>query len=175
MFVGTLQPRKNLGTLVAAVDRARAQGLGQRLVVIGRKGWRYEDVAAVIGERDQDALQLVGEVSSAELPLLLAGASAFVSVALDEGFGMPALEAMASGVPVVASDQAGLAQAVGDAGLLVDPMDVEAIAQALLRITQDAALREDLRERGRARAAECTWDRAARAVWEALELACASS
>ena len=175
VFVGTLQPRKNLGTLVTAFARARAQGLEQRLVLVGRKGWRYEDVAAVIGDRDQDAVQLVGEIASAELPLLLAGASAFVSVALDEGFGMPALEALASGVPVVASNQAGLAQAVGDAGLLVDPMNVDAIAHALLRITQDAALRESLRGRGLARAAECTWDRAARNVWEALELACASS
>ena len=174
LFVGTLQPRKNLGTLTRAYLAARRQGLAHDLLIVGRQGWLYGDVAADIEGHGGEGVHLTGQVPAADLPRLVAGADAFVSVALDEGFGMPALEAMASGVPVVASDQAGLAFAVGDAGLLVDPCDQAAVTEALLRMAGDAKLREELRARGLARAAEFTWDRAARAVWEVVERVCES-
>ena len=174
-FIGTLQPRKNLGTLAEAFRLARDRGLSHDLAIVGRRGWRYEDIAAQLEGREESGICLVGAAPPRDLPLLLAGADAFVSVGIDEGFGMPVLEAMASGVPVVASDQAGLADAAGDAGLRVDPHDVEAIAAALLRIASDAELRADLRARGLARAADHTWERTARAVWTAMEQACESS
>ena len=174
-FIGTLQPRKNLGTLAEAFRLARDRGLSHDLAIVGRRGWRYEDIAAQLEGREEAGICLVGAAPPQDLPLLLAGADAFVSVGIDEGFGMPVLEAMASGVPVLASDQAGLADATGDAGLRVDPHDVEAIAAALLRIASDADLRADLRARGLARAADHTWERTARAVWTAMEQACESS
>ena len=175
LFLGTLQPRKNLGTLVRAYAVARQRGMAHALVLAGGRGWRYADVAAELnGAADQGVYQ-TGAVDPNDLPLLLAGASALVSVALDEGFGIPVLEAMASGVPVVAANQGGLASAVGDAGIRVDPMDADAIASALVRVTSDKPLRNDLRARGRARASEFTWERAARRAWQTLERACASS
>ena len=109
-----------------------------------------------------------------DLPLLIAGARAFVSVARDEGFGMPALEAMASGVPVIVANEAGLAEVVDDAGLMVNPSDTDAIADALIRTTKDEALRADMITRGRERDRNFTWKSAAGNVWAAIEQACAS-
>lgn len=175
LFLGTLQPRKNLGTLVQAYALARRRGLTHSLVLAGVPGWRYADVAAEIESATAKGVRLTGAVDSQDLPSVLAGASAFVSVAIDEGFGMPVLEAMASGVPVVAADQGGLANAAGDAGITVDPLDPDAIAEALLQVTGDDRLRDDLRSRGLSRAAEFTWIRTARRAWKSLEQACASS
>lgn len=172
LFLGTLQPRKNLGTLVRGCAVARHRGMPHELVLAGGRGWRYADVAAELDGAEDGGVHQTGAIDPNDLPLLLAGASAFVSVALDEGFGMPVLEAMASGVPVVAANQGGLASAVGDAGIQVDPMDVDAIANALLRVTSDETLRQELCARGRARASEFTWERAAERVWQSLEYAC---
>ena len=174
LFLGTLQPRKNLGTLARAYTVARQRGLSHTLVLAGAPGWRYADVAAELKGLSSEGIQLTGAVDPEDLPPLLAGASAFVSVAIDEGFGMPVLEAMASGVPVVAAREGGLANAAGDAGIRVDPWNHDEIAEALLHITTDERLREDLRARGLARAAEFTWTRTARCVWQSLERACAS-
>jgi len=175
LFLGTLQPRKNVGALARAYAKARRRGLAHTLVLAGAPGWRYADVAADLDGISGEGVRLTGAVDPDDLPLLLAGASAFVSVAIDEGFGMPILEAMASGVPVVAASQGGLADAAGDAGTSVDPHDPDAIADALLQVTGDEPLRDDLRARGLARAAEFTWSRTAQCVWQSLEQACASS
>ena len=175
LFLGTLQPRKNIGALARAYARARRRGLAHTLVLAGAPGWRHADVAEDLEGVSGEGIRLTGPVDPDDLPPLLAGASAFVSVAIDEGFGMPILEAMASGVPVVAARQGGLADAAGDAGISVDPHDPEAIADALLQVTGDEPLRDDLRARGLARAAEFTWTRTARCVWRSLEQACASS
>ena len=175
LFLGTLQPRKNLGTLARAYGLARRRGLAHTLVLAGVPGWRYADVASELESLSTEGIQLTGAVDPEDLPLLLAGASAFVSVAIDEGFGMPVLEAMASGLPVVAANQGGLSHAAGDAAILVDPRDPDAIAEALLQVTGDDRLRADLRAQSLARAAAFTWDRTARRVWKSLEQACASS
>ena len=175
LFLGTLQPRKNLGTLARAYGLARRRGLAHTLVLAGVPGWRYADVASELESLSTEGIQLTGAVDPEDLPLLLAGASAFVSVAIDEGFGMPVLEAMASGVPAVAANQGGLSHAAGDAAILVDPRDPDAIAEALLQVTGDDRLRANLRAQGLARAAAFTWDRTAQRVWKSLEQACASS
>ncbi len=175
LFLGTLQPRKNLGALARAYALARRRGLAHTLVLAGAPGWRYADVAEDLKRVSGEGVRLTGAVDPDDLPPLLAGASAFVSVAIDEGFGMPILEAMASGVPVVAANQGGLADAAGDAGISVDPHDPDAIAEALLQVTSDDRLREDLQGCGLARAAEFTWTRTAQCVWTSLEQACASS
>ncbi len=174
LFVGTLQPRKNLGTLVDAFLQARSRGLRATLVIAGRKGWRYQDVAPHLERGAGVGVRVLGAVPPEDLPLLFAGARAFASLALDEGFGMPALEAMASGVPVIVSDQAGLAYVCGAAGLRVDPQDPDSVANVLIDVSGDQDRQRELRARGLERAAEFTWERAARAVWRAVEQACAS-
>ncbi len=174
LFVGTIQPRKNLPALVEAVRRARAAGLNAGLAAAGAEGWRADASLDAIARAGPATARRLGRVAAGDLPLLLAGARAFVSMAHAEGFGMPALEAMASGVPVVAADDAGLAEVVQDAGLRVDPRDPDAIAHALLRVTRDDDLRRTLVRRGLDRAAGFTWDTAARTAWRAIEQTCAS-
>ena len=175
IFVGTIQPRKNIPGLVEAVSRAHAQGVGTHLVIAGASGWQSTQSIEAVDQAGPAVVRYIGRVAADDLPLLIAGASAFISVARDEGFGMPALEAMASGVPVIAADDAGLAEVVGDAGLLVNPEDTDAIASALVRVSGDQQVRSDMIKRGLRRAQAFTWKAAARNVWGAIERACASS
>ena len=174
LFVGTIQPRKNIPRLVQAVMRARDAGLPGLLVVAGGDGWQSEESLQAMASTGLHVVRYLGRVPASDLPLLMAGARGFVSLAKAEGFGMPALEAMATGVPVVVANDAGLAEVVGDAGLRVDPNNLDEVAEALVRVTNDAHLRGDLVARGLERAAGFTWDAAGRRVWCAIEQACAS-
>jgi len=175
IFVGTIQPRKNIPTLVEAVTRDHSQGVGIQLVVAGAVGWQSESSIEAIEQAGPAVARCIGRVAEDDLPLLIAGATAFISVARDEGFGMPALEAMASGVPVIAADDAGLAEVIGEAGLLVNPEDPAAISSAIARLSGDQQLRSDMIGRGLRRAEAFTWKAAAHNVWGAIERACVSS
>ena len=175
LFVGTIQPRKNIPTLVQSMLRAQSAGLAATLVVAGAVGWQSAQSLDAMADAGCGAVRYLGRVPANDLPLLMAGATVFVSLARAEGFGMPALEALASGVPVVVADDAGLAEVVDDAGLRVDPANPSEIADALVRATNDGALRSELSACGTARAAEFTWDAAGRSVWRAIGQACASS
>lgn len=160
LAVGTLEPRKNLERLIAAWsamdETARA---GHVLALVGPVGWDATPILAAA--RDQGAL-LLGRVSEDELRALYAGASAFAYPSLYEGFGLPVLEAMAAGAPVLTSAVSSLPEVTADAALLVDPRDPAAIGAALTRILGDPALAGDLRSRGRDRAAQFSWERTAR-------------
>ena len=160
LFVGTIEPRKNLGGLIGAV--ARLAGREVDLVVVGPDGWN-EDLDARLGGLDGTGIGVhrLGFQPPDALPALYAGAAAFCYPSLSEGFGMPVLDAMAHGAPVVTSLGTATAEVAGDAGLLVDPHDVAAIGDALARVLDDPALADELRERGRIRAAGYTWDRTA--------------
>ena len=160
LFVGTIEPRKNLGGLIGAV--ARLAGREVDLVVVGPDGWN-EDLDARLGGLDGTGIGVhrLGFQPPDALPALYAGAAAFCYPSLSEGFGMPVLDAMAHGAPVVTSLGTATAEVAGDAGLLVDPHDVAAIGDALARVLDDPALADGLRERGRIRAADYTWDRTA--------------
>ena len=163
LFVGTLEPRKNLPGLLQAyrllVDSTENIG---PLVLAGGRGWLYEQVF----QRVED-LELVGRVRfldrvpDADLPGLYNGAGALAIPSFYEGFGLPALEAMACGTPVVAANRASLPEVVGEAGLLVDPEDASAIAEALERALADKPLRARARELGFAQAAGFSWTRTA--------------
>ncbi len=159
LYVGTLQPRKNLITLLEAFARLTP---GVKLVLAGGKGWMFAEVFARVQALglENDVL-FPGYVPDEELPLWYNAATVFVYPSLYEGFGMPPLEALACGTPAVVSNVSALPEAVGDAGVLVRPDDVDEWAQALRRLLDDAALRAELGARGRAHAARFSWERAA--------------
>ena len=160
LFMGTIEPRKNLLRLLQAVELA-GSGIGP-LVIVGADGWGSDEVARHI-ERLQRAgrLSYLGYVPDDARPALINGARGFVYPSLYEGFGLPVLEAMACGVPVLASNVASLPEVVGDAGVLVDPHDVDAIARGMARLWHDDALRRDLSIRGIERARAFSWERTA--------------
>lgn len=170
LFLGTLEPRKNLTLLLDAYAMV-ASSLDAPLLIAGSRGWLYEPVLARAEQLNLgDKLRFVGYVDQAEQHLWYAAATAFAFPSLYEGFGMPPLEAMACGTPVVVSSSSSLPEVVGDAGLVVPPDDPEELAEALHRVLTDAALREELRTRGLKQARRFSWrDTAERtlAVYEA--------
>jgi glycosyltransferase involved in cell wall biosynthesis len=168
LYVGTLHPRKNLTRLVDAFARLQSPGL--QLVLAGKKGWRYDEIFARVQAHGlTDRVLFPGYVPDADLPALLSGARLFAFPSLYEGFGFPVLEAMRCGVPVVCADTSSLPEVAGDAALLVDPLDTEALAGALARLLADGSLRARLIARGRAQARRFSWDRAARQVLAVVE------
>lgn len=164
LFLGTLQPRKNLETLLRAYARVAAE-TGWGLVVVGATGWSYEPIFATA-----EALGLTKSVVFAgfadpeELPLWYNAAGMLVYPSLYEGFGLPALEAMACGTPVIAANNSSLPEVVGEAGLLVGAKDVEAMAHAIATLARDDELRQELSARGRQRAAGYSWRKTAEAT-----------
>ena len=160
LCVGALQPRKNVPLAIEAYARLMGRGTDCELVIAGGdRGGRLDVLDAILRTRLTGRVHLVGHVEDDELPALYSAARALVFPSLYEGFGLPALEAMACGTPVIASNTTGLAEAVGDAGLTVDPRSAEELAEALGRVLDDDALRERLVAAGLARAAEFTWAR----------------
>jgi glycosyltransferase involved in cell wall biosynthesis len=175
LAVGTVQPRKNYERLIEAVDYVREE-IDVDLVLAGKAGWLSEPIVAAATARDY--VHLLGFVNDADLPALYRQARVLAFPSLYEGFGLPPLEAMASGTPVVASNASSVPEAVGDAGLLVDPLDVDELAAALDAALTDETLRADLRAKGLSRAQTFTWARMARrwlAIVEAFDEAAARS
>ncbi|GIK43019.1 MAG: glycosyl transferase family 1 [Chloroflexota bacterium] len=155
LSVGTIQPRKNYQRLIqafAALDPALA------LVIVGSRGWNYADVFAEVARQGlEERVHFLGFVADADLPALYSAASLFVYPSLYEGFGLPVLEAMACGTPVIVANQSALPEVVGEAGLLIDPGNVEAIAAAMARVLTDTTLSRHMAQAGQARAACFTW------------------
>jgi glycosyltransferase involved in cell wall biosynthesis len=163
LYIGTVQPRKNLARLIDAFAQvAKESAALLQLVIAGKQGWLTQAIERRAHEHGiAEQVCFTGYVADADLPALLSGALAFVFPSLYEGFGMPVLEAMACGVPVLTSTTSSLPEVAGDAALLVDPHDTQAIAQGITRLVADAALREQLRQRGYEHVAAFTWDRCA--------------
>ncbi len=162
LFVGTLQPRKNLVGLLRAYARLK-DTLDWPLVVVGAKGWLYEPVfneARALGVTDR--VIFAGYADQPTLRLWYSAATIFVYPSLYEGFGLPVLEAMACGTPVVTSSTSSLPEVAGDAAITIEPTDAGALASALDRLIQDVALRSELRRRGLDRARQFSWERTAR-------------
>ena len=167
--VGTLEPRKNLVSLVDAFATLHARHPELALVLVGAEGWGGDPVSqrtAALGLGD--AVVRTGYVSTELLPTLVAGARAFCLPSLFEGFGMPVPEAMAAGVPTVASDDESIDEACGDAALRVVARDVDGMAEALETAVFDAAERARLIAAGHAHVAGLTWDACARAITDGL-------
>lgn len=169
LFVGTLEPRKNLVRLVRAYRRVAATGLPHALVLAGPMGWHHEPLMREIALPGPGQIVLTGPLPSDELDALYRGASAFAYPSLYEGFGLPVVEAMARGVPTVASNTSSVPEVSGDAALGVDPRSVPEIAEALGRILTDTDLAERLAAAGRARAERFSWAETARGTLEVYE------
>jgi glycosyltransferase involved in cell wall biosynthesis len=161
--VSTLQPRKNYRRLIQAFAPLAARHPDLSLVIAGGRGWKYEEILAEperIGLGDR--VRFPGFVADDDLPALLSAAELFAYPSLYEGFGIPILEAMACGTPVIASGRSSLPEVTGDAGLQVDPLDIAALTAGMEKLLTDHNLRADLVRRGRERAAQFTWPAAAR-------------
>jgi len=169
LSLGSIEPRKNLPRLLAAWEKIQ-QELPREvwLVVAGGKG-KSTVFNNVEIQKLPPRVYLTGRVADELLPALYSGALAFVYPSLYEGFGLPPLEAMACGTPVLTSNVTAMPEVVGDAGLLVDPYDVEAIAHGIRRLVEDSALREELKRKGLERAKQFTWERTAELTWAVLE------
>jgi len=170
LFVGTLEPRKNVVPLVRAY-RQIAHDLPHGLVLAGPDGWHVEDLNAELRRKGPGSIVRTGRVEAEDLDALYRAASAFVYPSTYEGFGLPVLEAMARGVPVVTSEAPALLEVTGDAALKVEADDVAGLADALARLLSNDGLAADLGARGRTRAAAFTWAATARATLEAYRRA----
>ncbi len=172
LFVSTIEPRKNVPTLIRAVwQLIDCYKEDVHLILAGGKGWLYEDAFAMVDSlRLDDRVHFVGRVSSDDLLYLYNAAELLAHPAFYEGFGLPPLEAMACGLPVVVSNVASLPEVVGDAGLLFDPHEVDELTVAMWRVLSDESLRREMREKGLAQAARFSWERAARETLDIYRL-----
>lgn len=161
LFVGTLEPRKNLPTLLRAFAQLR-RDFPVRLVVAGGRGWLSDEVFRTVHQLAvAERVDFIGPVAMDELRALYAGAEVLVLPSLYEGFGLPPLEAMACGTPVVVSGAGALPEVVGEAGVIVDPGSPDDLAAAVGWVLGNPAFRAELCRRGLARASAFTWERAA--------------
>jgi glycosyltransferase involved in cell wall biosynthesis len=170
LYVGTLEPRKNLARALRAFSRISPSLPDHSFVLAGQRGWKYEEVLAAAARLD-GRVRFLDYLTEEELPGLYAGATALVYPSLYEGFGLPVVEAMACGTPVITSRTSSLGEVAGDAARLVDPESEADIADALHALAGDAALRRELSRRGIARAAAFSWERTGRetlAVYEEI-------
>jgi glycosyltransferase involved in cell wall biosynthesis len=166
LCVSSIQPRKNLPRLVRAYESLRnKRGPGKlpKLVLVGKCAWLYDETLRSIEEgRMKDSIILTGYVPQSDLPALYSGSICFVYPSYFEGFGLPPLEAMKCGTPVIAGNRTSLPEVVGDAGILVDPFDVDAIAAAIERLIDETDLRQQLSVKGVARSRLFDWNETAR-------------
>lgn len=160
--VGTIQPRKNYARVIEALARLRQRDIDLTFVIAGGKGWLEDPIYHALERHGMaDRVRFIGYAADDDLPALYSGALLSPFVSLYEGFGLPILEAMACGTPVVTGTRSSLPEVAGDAALLVDPSDTDAITDAIARLVTDSALRDELIQRGYERARRFTWDAAA--------------
>jgi glycosyltransferase involved in cell wall biosynthesis len=164
LFVGSLEPRKNLKTLLQAYARYRQRYSSEELLVVaGGKGWLNDDLSQVVAELGiTDCVKFLGYIEETDLRVLYSAAKLFVYPSIYEGFGLPPLEAMACGAPVITSNTSALPEVVGDAATVIDPHDSEELCQAMRMVLGNSSRRSKMRQQGLERAKRFSWERAAR-------------
>jgi glycosyltransferase involved in cell wall biosynthesis len=168
--VGVVEPRKNLTLLLKSYQRLRLQGISLPLVIVGSLGWMYEDVfrlAESLGIKEQ--VHFTGYVPTRDLPIIYNLSRVFVYPSIYEGFGLPPLEAMACGIPVITTAVSSMPEHVGDAGILIPPQDEKALTNALQKLINDSTLQEELSSKGPERASQFTWKRTAQETLKVYE------
>jgi glycosyltransferase involved in cell wall biosynthesis len=170
LYVGLIEPRKNLPLLIRAYKRMLEDGIEHKLVIVGRYGWMYDQVLEQISALEiGESVHFTGYVERSDLPFVYNSASIFAYPTIYEGFGLPVLEAMACGVPVVTSAVSSLPEIVADAGVLVLPQDEQALCSAVLEILRDEALQCRLSVAGIKQAGLFTWEKTAQATLEVYQ------
>lgn len=169
--VGTIQPRKNLGRLLSAYKAIKdTNKIPHKLVIVGRKGWLSDQIFDLVKELDlSQSVIFTGSVPEDDLPVIYNLAELFVFPSIYEGFGLPPLEAMACGVPVITSNVSSIPEVVGDAALLIDPYDENALREAIVNVLHDLTLKEKLINRGREQIQKFSWERTARETLQVFE------
>ena len=170
LFVGTLEPRKNIKNLIKAYYKLKKKGIRHKLVIVGKRGWKYKQIFDVWKSLDLGGdVMFVDYVENEYLPFIYNLADLFVYPSLYEGFGLPPLEAMACGCPVVVSNTSSLPEVVGDAGIKVDPYNIDEIADAMYKILINDDLKDELVKRGLKRAKLFSWEKAAKETLKMYE------
>lgn len=171
MFVGVLHPRKNIVNLLKAFDSFKKQaGSDHKLLIIGQAKWGTAEMNEVFESlKFKDDVVFTGRLNELDLANVVAAAEAMLYVPFFEGFGIPILEGMASGIPVITSNLTSMPEVAGDAALLVDPYSVDSISQAMITLHSSAELRSAYIERGLKRAKEFSWDITAMNMWQTIE------
>lgn len=170
LYVGTLEPRKNIPTLIKAFYKLKRKDIEHKLIISGGKGWKYKEIYETIEKLNlQKEVIFTGYVPEEDLPRLYNSADLFVYPSLYEGFGLPPLEAMACGCPVVASKTSSLPEVVGNAGILVNPHDVDDISNKMYETLTNEGLREELSRMGSERAKLFSWEKVAKETLKVYE------
>lgn len=171
IYVGSIHPRKNIKNILLAFERFKHQsGLLHQLLLVGRKAWQFSEVEETHAQMQfREHVKFLGHISPESLGAIMASAEAMVYVSLFEGFGIPIIEAMQCDVPVITSNTTSMPEAAGDAAILVNPLEVEKIADAMQQIATDVTLRRNLIERGRLQIQKFSWDKTAGALWNCCE------
>jgi glycosyltransferase involved in cell wall biosynthesis len=170
IYVGSINPRKNIVRLLQAFEAYKVQGGRAKMILVGAPMWKGGEEAQTLNQMSfaNDVIQL-GRMSHSDMSRCLSAALAMTFVPLFEGFGIPAIESFASGVPLICANNTSLPEVVGDAALLVDAEKVEQITGAMMRVEVEADLRSELIEKGLQRALRFSWDESAKSLWEAIE------
>lgn len=172
LYLGTLEPRKNLTNLILGYEKflKSCSGNAPKLVLAGGRGWLFDSIFALVKEHDLESDVIFTEyIDSADRTPLMCGALAFTFPSIYEGFGMPPLEAMACGVPVLTSNAASLPEVTGDSAVVVAPDSIDDIASGLSRLNSDPELRARLSREGLERARTFTWENSAKLLYKAYE------
>lgn len=170
LYVGTLEPRKNIPSLIMAFNKLKEKKITHRLVIAGKKGWKYKDIFKIISKLNlQNDIIFTGYVSDEDLPGLYNAADLFVYPSIYEGFGLPPLEAMACGTPVITSNTSSLPEVVGNAGIMIDPLDIESFAESMYKVISNEDLKIKMRKKGLERAKLFSWEKCAKEVMDTYQ------
>ncbi|MGP0129421.1 MAG: glycosyltransferase family 4 protein [cyanobacterium endosymbiont of Rhopalodia musculus] len=171
LFVSTIEPRKNVIALIKAFDYLKEQHkIPHNLILIGKKGWKYQSsFKAIKNSKYQQSIYYLNYLSDELLAFFYAQTEAFIYPSFYEGFGLPVLEAMTLGSPVITSNTSSLPEIAGDAALLINPNDFLELAEAILKVISDSQLRKELTKKGKERAKSFSWERTAQETFKAYQ------